>query len=451
MMSRELWGREFCADLRTYIGAAIICATVPSLSYATPSTGPSCHALVSIANDLYLVQRNGKILTRFTSDGLPKIDITLSSSGDKVAYVSQQGSGTSYQVVDRFGRVGIFPIYDDEGAKSQPSSGRDAYEAGALVRLSWSSDDVLTLIKHVSPGTWRFEFHRIRNDLSPPASMQRPPSFGEVCTAAQTDWRVACLDQEGDVFIGRGGSLSGQTVFSMTGYDGVAPEETILLSAGNSVITSGDPAFKVQVLTVNHDGISLQVTPPNGVWSKMYNMSHGMFLDVPWKGAHYGFFPATVNTTTGSVRVSIVRIDSSTLSGFEGALAWAPRAQGLMLIRRLNSQTFLYLIRPGRDDSRLKEGKRGKWELAAQVPILLPGEIDFMRFATPDLLLLKDHFGRYYKLPIQIGGGRGAETLTVGTVTPLPSTIAVQLNGATTQGTVLDWSCSAQRGVGTGS
>ena len=54
---------------------------------AAQPTPPACNALVSLANDLYRVSPSGAVLTRFTSDGMPKVMATVAPDG-KVDCVS---------------------------------------------------------------------------------------------------------------------------------------------------------------------------------------------------------------------------------------------------------------------------------------------------------------------------------------------------------------------------
>lgn len=50
----------------------------------------------------------------------------------------------------------------------------------------------------------------------------------------------------------------------------------------------------------------------------------------------------------------------------------------------------------------------------------------------------------YWEVPVQIANGRNGEpSVTVGTVTMLPATLAVSRNGQTTHAQVLGWGCRA--------
>lgn len=430
------------------LGTGFAVMLAPDLVVARQLPTQTCNALVTIADNLYLVDSTGKVLTQFTSESTPKVAVAISPDGRKVAYVTPDLSAQTYEVVNTFKQQGSYPIY--KMPKRDDPYGFVA--RSPFSSLSWSSDNILALISTAGKNHDYYSFHFIPEDLRPFSPLVVMPAAADDCVLQSDSRRLVCIDTSGSILLG-GGDVDGRSTYSVTGFEGLKPEESFTLGVGESSNTQGtSPGYTVTLIRVSRDGITLRISPLDGGWEQItlkdgdYAANPGSVDSVP-----YGFFVKVVNAKSRLVRVDVVRRDSP-WNVFDPALTWTPDGRGLVLIRRTDTLAFLYLIRPGRGEHRkdARDEGRDQWTLAAQAVIDAPEEIESMRFATPSLLLLKDDLGNYSEVPIEIGQRRGRATLTLGTVTALPSTMNVNHDGTTTQGMVLDWSCQQPRNRGIG-
>ncbi|MGH8400779.1 MAG: hypothetical protein ACRESU_06730, partial [Gammaproteobacteria bacterium] len=212
--------------------------------------------------------------------------------------------------------------------------------------------------------------------------------------------------------------------------------------------------YKVTLNSIAKNQITLSLTALDTGIGEQMQIENGSYMPETdyTTGAEYGFFATVVDAKSNLVRIDIVKSNSPS-DIFDPALAWQPHREGLLFIRRTNSQAMLYLIQPDRRDHDRNEfhgpAKDPKWHLAAQVPIDMPKVVQAMRFATPSLLLLQTSDGQFSEMPIDIHYGEheshNRPTLTPGAITPLPPKLAVQINDASTQADVLDWSCETSQ------
>lgn len=417
-----------------------------------PSQTATCNALVSVGGNLYLADESGSVLTQFTADATPKIFVTLSPDGKRVAYVTPDRSATTFKVVSSAGHQGSFPI-ELATADTSGSHQDGASSSGSLQGLTWSSDNDLRLTKFAGLNDWLFEFRRIPSNLSSPAPKAVDSAMEQNCVLKQDGSLTACIAQDGSVYVA-GGMSRGHRVFSASGFADVAPEESFNLGVGDSANTQGTtPSYTVTVKSINKNMITLRVTPPGGGWWDTAIQDGGYTTTPPAFAPTYAFIAQITNAKQNLVRVSVVKSNSGEgptgVHVFDPALAWQPHGEGLVLVRRDNSGESLFLIQPGRGKAtgHPASGQGPQWHLAAKASVSLPEVIDSMRFVTPSLLLLKTGSKmsgfRYSELPIHIANGQnnGKPSLAVGTVTPLPATIAVTMNGKSSQASVLDWSC----------
>ncbi|MGH8399479.1 MAG: hypothetical protein ACRESU_00115 [Gammaproteobacteria bacterium] len=401
---------------------------------------------------------NGKILTQFTQYAIEEHGPVLSPDGREVAYLAGGGDTDTYSftVVDKYGRQGTFSVRPSSrhGAKNDNTVSLGANNS--IEALSWNSSDILRVTKWAGKDVARFEFYRIPHNLSHPAHEASVPVLEQNCVAKHDDGSVACIEREGDVILNdRSGRES--DVFSISGFEGVAPEESFTVHVGDSVTPPNGPPFTIGVKSIVNNQITLRLTPADtGIWGEM-QIDNGSYMPgVDHRtGDVYGFFATIVNANTGLVRIDLAKSSSPT-NVFDPALSWQPNGPGLLFIRRTNNQAMLYLIKPGRDDQRQhmheKYAKDPQWRLVAQTPINISAAIAAMHFATPSLLLLKTVDGQFSEVSINIqhGGDQddGKPALALGTITPLPTTLKVTIKGATTVGEVLGWSCEADHGDG---
>lgn len=435
MKTRTNQNTHYCR-LRNALGTALVCAMVPLAALADPAAPPACRALVAAANDLYLANPNGKVLGQFTADGMPKEEVTVSPDGSRVAYAVQGDNVTSYEVVDTFGRRGAYPVFAP--TPNGHTSSTDNTDADSpLMGLSWNSNRVLGVIKHIGPNSSRFEFVGIPIGSAPTAQYAGSPAFGRNCVQGAGVGRVACVTQDGEVTVSDGASGS-QIVFSVTGFEGVAPEESMTLAVGAAAPTQGITGYKAQIVSVLQSGVDLKVTLSHGNWEEAV-VGAGDSLNVPGgSGQVYGFFPTLTDANSGTVRVDVIPQDSGP-AVLDSGIAWLPDGSGLLLIRRTHQQGFVYLIAPGAGDHH--------WHLTAQAPLSISSTVQAMRVVGPSTLLLEDGSGSFATLGFGIShasSGQNPETLTLGTITPLPTTLTLELNGTGVPAEVLDWSCQVQ-------
>ena len=437
-------------NLKTFFRhvSVILCMTLigvlaPLFAEAGQKAAPKCNALVSMSNDLYLVTSAGKTLRQFTTDGTSKNFATVSPSGNKVAYTTSQ-TATTFDVMDQYGQSGTFPMNSGSHSAGGGAADSDSYLTG----LSWSSDSTLRLTTFYGKDYAQFRFLRIPDDLAPPVTTAAKSSVEDNCVLKGAGGLVACIDQGGIVSLG--GNSNGKGIYSVSGFEGEKPQASFTLHVGQSATPSNAPPYRVTVESVSDNTIllNLDALDPNYAGPEGYVRS-GSYLGVrDYKNYDiYGYFATIINAKSGLVRIGIVKSNSPD-EPFDMGLAWQPHGQGLLFVRKTNTQTFLDLIQPGRGhvSDHPAKGQGAQWHLAAQVPISLPGKVKSMRFLTPDLLLVNtgDFRGpQFSEVPIHITNGQddGKPSMTVGAVKSMPATISVTTNGETTQGGVLDWSC----------
>lgn len=417
------------------LGTVFLASLLPLMGRAAQPAAPNCDALVSVANDLYLVGSTGAVITRFTSDGTVKMYSTVSPDGRQVAYVSPNSDEVNivqYEVADSNGSQRAFPV----NIGSDSSNTHNVYDAYPLVGLRWDADGILQTRKHVSPSTSLFEFHRIdsqRRGWGRGAEV----GFGVGCTMKSDGGLVACVQ-------GSGVRVDNQRVFAEFGFS-TTPLASFVLTVGDSAATPSGPTFTVSVVGVHDGKVGLKVTSPNGTWETGYIPNDQMYFTTWWNGVQYGFSANLRNTGLGRVEIKEYQGHEAGTSNFDSAIAWRPRGNGLLVIRREGAEALLYLLRPTGfgQDSREGRWRDWSWGLGAQALVNLPNGVKAMRFVTPSFLLFQAANGVFSWAPIRISSGSGGTSLTVGAITRLPSTVPATIGGSTTQATALDWSCQA--------
>ena len=435
------------------LGTGLLIGLLSTAAPAAQQRSPVCNALVSVANDLYLVSPSGAVLTRFTSDGTAKVEVALAPDGKRVAYVRESAfNNTHYWVANAEGKQIPFPIYT---AKDEAHVVAHYAALGALMGLYWNSNHVLRLNKHISPWNSRFEFHRIGNGLSGGRMIGRA-AYGYGCAMRRHRHTVACVwgGFVADLVTIEGKNiLHARNLFYIRAFPDKTPIATFTLTRGQSTMTPGSPSFEVKVVRFYKNDIVLLITPPNGVWTEPSVSDSGNdYARAWWQGQSYGFSAALVDKSTGLVRINMIKgLSMSQRTWFSNAIAWLPHGRGLLLIRRRRSPagTWLNLLRPERYGGRDRKSrhKTPQWRLAASVPIPVDRSIRHLRFVTPNMLLLEtyDEPRAFVELPVRIDHAPGGTrwTMTVGAAHRLPSTVAVSMNGKTIPAPVLDWSCPA--------
>lgn len=430
--------------------SALFGVLAPLAAQAKPSSG--CYALVPAADALQLVTPNGKVLANFPTGGASADFATLSPKADKVAYASGESAKT-IEVVNQFGQQGSFPL------NASNDTDELAYEKvmGYLMELAWNSDNVLRVTRFGGKDFPLFEFRRIPEDLSPPAPLIKKASTSDNCVLKGDGEQLACIARDGAVYLGGGGS-SGQSIFVVSAFDGVKPQESFTLGVGQSATTTTtELAYKLTLKKIDKNGITIRITTPSGYWEQSLLSSGNYDFGAPAPYEYeYDFSVTLINKKPAQVRVDVTKSKSNfPKNPFDLGLTWQPHGEGLLFIQQTKTQTFLDLIQPGRGrvNGHPAKGQGAQWHLAAQVPISAPSAVQSMRFLTPTLLLMdtgSPEGPSYSEATIHIANGQenGKPSLTVGTVKSLPAKIAVTTNGKTIQASVLDWSCKAPHGDG---
>lgn len=425
------------------LSGAILCFAVPFVAMAGSVTAPECDALVSVTNDLYLVNMDGKILRQFThggAAGVAKEYAAVSPDGMRVAYATLGGDQyAKYQVATADGEARSFPVYDPE------LSGLDKFAGmGALMGLTWSSNDVLKLEKHASPSASFFEFRRLGPGDGMSSRERESQGIGSACVLRRESRRVACIrTDEGGASV----SVNGKDVFYDSQLSLASPVATFTITKGSGVTTGGNPDFLIKVVGFDKGTIGLEVVSPNGSGATSY-LPSGALFPVWWDGRQYGFSVSLVDRAGGVVRVSEVVGAEVGAMAFDSVIAWQPHGPGLLLIRRTAPQPMLYLIQPREVSGEEGEpgGVHGMWTLVAKTPIAVTGSVTKMRFVTPMTLLLGTARSAFDMASVEIldsEGDRSASALKVGSVTPMPSTVSVAVKGSVAKPPVLGWSCES--------
>ena len=404
---------------------------------AGQTTAPQCNALVSVNNDLLLVNNVGTQLVRFTSDGKPKESPTVTPDGSKVVYFDPQATPETYTVADANGRQTIYPASRPDRDRDRAADD-DQYAKGALMGVSWSSNDVVRLVKHISPSNSRFEYYQIPLDLSASVHQAARPAVDGNCILHPHGSEVACLEQEGHVMLGD--ISNGRTVFNQSGFEGIAPQESFTTGIDTPVSTHGDPSFQVVVTAIDKNRITLRITLPTGIWERQ-QVSSGDSMTVDLDSDEYGFFATVTDAQKGLVRIDVVKSDSGPYV-FDPAIAWQPHERGLVAIRRTKAEAKLYVLQPRRDT-------HGQWTLVGESMLNLSTPVKAMRFLTPSLLLLQTSSNGFSELQINIthpSSGSGMPTVQLGSMTQLPSMLMVAVDGAPVAAPVLDWNCESPSG-----
>ena len=395
-------------------------------AWSDPAPQAVCDALVSGADQLYLVDPSGKVMAKFAAAASVRHDPSVSPDGSKVAYLIPAGNDSDIEVVNAAGRTAVFHHRDPK---------RDSLEDpflddGPLMEVTWSSDDVLELTKHGSPSASAFEFRRVSGDLGSADGIGQP-GIGGACAMQPGQGQTACVDTGGV-------DLAGKGIFTVSDFDGISPSASITVTKGTITPMPGQPGYTVQVVGFDKDTIGLRVTNPAGNWSEEY-LPAGAYQADTWHFVTYGFSATLVDAKTGTVRVDEV-VAGEEPGEFDWAIAWASGGQGLFTVYRRDGKAVLYLIEP-RASGTAQAGD-DLWQLAAQAPLDISEELRNLRAISPSLLLLRTRHDGYALLSIQLSRSTtGNTTLSLGPVVSLPGTMDIALDGRSEPGKVLDWSC----------
>jgi len=440
--SKKSWFNALSVSL---VALAIgICSSFVAEANASNS---HCKALVEIDSDLYLASPSGEVLTRFTSDAEPKRLAAISPRADKAAYIAENRP-EMFATVNSRGETEFFPIVPrNQRQENMDSSGTN----NRLLDLSWNSANLLRLTHFAGRDSAQFDFRRVSEGSTTSGLKMQALVIGQNCAMKPGSGLVACIDQGGHISLGD--AFNGQSVYSVPIFQGGSPLATLDVNVGEKRLPQSGPPYTLRVKNISNDQITLDLTRVGSKFEKEAYVKSGAFTTVTGyeSGSVYGYFATILNRKAQTVRVKIVKSEAPDKIVDMG-LAWQPHGEGLLFIRHKQTQSFLYLIQPGRKSvlghNDIKVDRH--WHLAAKATVNLPGSVKKMRFLTGSMLLLDtgNYKGAQFSiLPVHISNGRngGTPLLHVGDLTRLPSSLQVSVSGTLVNGKVLDWSCPATR------
>lgn len=420
--------------INSLVAAAVVGVLLAASAQAQVNQNPVCNALVKVANDLYLANASGVGLVQFTNDGLPKRSASLAPDSRKVAFIPD-ATQDSITVVDYNLRKQTYlaPTRNGDGDKDDDQSDLSLSTA-ILTGVSWATNKIVRLDKHLGKDTDRFEFYKVPEDLTSSLRRAAHPALGAVCVMKPHDDDVACL-QGNDV------TLNSSVIYSDNGFANAAQVDSLTLTVGQSAQVKGITGLDVQLASVV-SGITLYVTLPGGARIGK-RVNPGDVLTVQLGDQTLGFFPTLPNAAAGMVQITVLSRDGD-LAVFGSALTWRGSQEGgedrreegsiLALIRNTSTGSALTLLEPG---------PRGQWGVLAQGALNISNPIGNMRFLTPTLLYYETfaEFGTVRVSLVQLATG---PVLQFGAITKLPSKLSVTIAGRTPfDAPVLAWACKA--------
>jgi hypothetical protein len=374
-----------------------------AVASAAAQTPLSCNALISANNQLYLVARDGTLLSQFITDGLPKTSITLSPDGTKAAYLSSSNPN-SFTVVSSSGRSATTVI---------PASAQ-----ATLSAVSWDASSVLKVRSHIARENDLFQFYAVPDSFS--STLQRIGNevIGRVCAAKWTDdFTPACITEDQIVVNKKVLAIS-----DPSSADNSTLLGTVSVMLRSSVATQTSPSFEIGVSSLS-SGVTLQITLPNGNW-KQSRVSVGENIPISWDDADYGFIPVSVDSTKGVVTVNIVK--SKGAAGFDPAITWS-------------SNNYVAAIERGKTGAQLVLVKSSGNEAPHRIALDLAEPVVSLNYDTPTTLVLRlrSYFGA---MPVSFVNGSTA-SIKAGLITPLPTSLEVVLPNGKVKASVEGWSC----------
>lgn len=384
--------------------SALVSATLAfMLAPATAQTSLACHALVSANNQLYLVSRDGTVLSQFVTDGLPKTSIALSPDGTKAAYISAS-SLNGFTVVNLSGRS----VTTSVAASSQ----------GTLASVSWDAGSILNVRSHIARDNDVFQFYAVPENFSSTLLPVGNQAIGRVCAAkGADDYSSACIIEDRIAVHKKTLAMS----------DPASPEnstklDSVTVALQSSVMTRTSPSFQLSVMGLSN-GLALKITLPNGNW-KQSSIAVGERISIAWDDADYSFVPVNVDSAKGLVTVDVFK--NNEVGGFDPAIAWS-RNNYVVAVERRKSGSQLVLVKSSGN------------EAPARIALNFAEPVISLTYDSPTTLMLRSQ-SQFGVMPVSFVNGSTA-SIKAGPITPLPAILAIALPNGKVKAAVQGWSC----------
>ncbi len=408
-----------------------ICSVLALLSSQQMAWGqnsvPVCEALVSSANDLFLISSGGDVKIQFTTDGLQKGSVSLAPDSQKVAYIPG-ADHRKVTLVDERGDTVTRTVQEIPNA--------------VFTNVEWNTDSILATEYSLGQRDNVFSYHFVRGKLWEAQMRSRRSVQGENCVARALErWDYACVNGA-EVEVG-GGIIYSADAFAPASAKTVG---SLSIRLGTSSSSATTPPFGVELVSVS-DGVTLKITLPTGNWIQQ-RVQDGEPIALTLDDIVYGFIPKVTNRTKNIVQVNIVQSLFGD-SAFDRAVGWYDDGVVAVVERPQAGPRLLLLADHKRDAADRQIGG------ALNIPVPLQS----MRFVRKhengrrrdndndgdqSLLIFKTLNGYGY-VPVSVSSPEkhgSVPSLNVGPITYLPSTITASLPSGKASVDVLDWNCS---------
>jgi hypothetical protein len=389
---------------------------------AAETTAPVCQALVSRANDLYLVSDSGAILRQFTTDGAVKQSPAVAPDGTRVAFIPA-GAPQSFVIANGRGQAVTTPV--------------ESKIKGPLTAIAWNGNEIVSASIHAGQLESSFNFYEASRDFRNRVRREGPGVQGQACTARgpgdddELSDNVGCLDSA-DVL------LDNRIVYSEDIFAGATQLSSVPIALGMTVPLQSTPPFSIQLVSIT-DGVTLKVTLPTGNWIEE-RVPNGSPVAVNLGDETFGFTPTIADTKRGIVQVVLVQSTAGSSSVFDPSVAWFDHDHAAV-IRRPPSGAQLLLI-----------DKRGPSNRMISGALDVPERIQTMWFSREEsptddtklrLMVFRTLTGFGYA-PVTLtlpDSRKQAPSLSVGVVTALPGSVLTELPSGSVKLQVLGWNC----------
>lgn len=378
-----------------------------------PAAIASCRALAEASNDLYLAMPDGRVASRFTTDGVTKISPALSPDATKAAYLVDPAA-QNVTIADTGGHSASLNVADPG--------------ATAVAFVSWAAPDVLAVDRHAGRNAERFDYFRIPDTLAGARTLPRAtlsPSTGAACALTGTSHHPACVT-DGDV------SVDETLVYRNAGVDATAtPLQTLQVALGQIVTTSTSPSFGLQVISIA-SGVTVHVALPGGNYVES-RLSPGDVLPLPTDDLSFALTAAIKDSASGLVTLSIYR-GSDRGPVMDPAVSWIPNDSRIGIVVTSDGRRRVSIL------DKLQEAN---WTVVASSELPVDGPVLGVRFVSSTSVLVDTADTSWlipYALKPQASPSRLA-TLSFGDPVELRRHLTLGIDGRSFPATVRTWSC----------
>jgi hypothetical protein len=388
-----------------------------ALSLASIAAGAqdlgACRALIENRNDFWLVQANGSVISRITSDGFLKPAAALQPGGQLVAYSTQDPS-RELVLSDATGRV-----LDQAGINA----------GEPVVELKWTTAGALRAAVHQSPSHSQHHFFT----LMPGNRLSRTMTEGAAgadCATSPAGRQIACV-------VGDAVTLDGKEIYFAAGpFESRAIVQTATVGLGSSVSIAATPVLRVEFKEQTANSVTLRVTTPDNQWQQQ-RVPTGRSMPV-MTGEGTGAIGIEPVRTTDPSTIKLVVMKSDTgYARFAGNLAWDPSGQRMAVVESNDAgQSTLVLL--ARQMGQAAIDGQGAIDARIRLPVEAP--IHGVHFPTSTTIRVEGA-REVVEYDIPAHGKVRSPRYSVKPRPLLPTSLPVTLGGAPVVATVRDWSC----------